>query len=170
MEKIKIGTITAAQGLRGEARLFHDSGDEEALGRLTTLFLRKGADETAYPIEWMRMHKRTPIIKLKGIEDRDSAEALIGSEARALLCESRPDEEDAWLVSELVGLEVFCDETGSAPLGRISALIDNPAHDILEIKTEGGVRLLPLVDVFVSEVDTVRGRIIIAPPVGWLDQ
>jgi len=169
MEKIKIGTITAAQGLRGETRLFHDSGDEGALKRLTTLFLRKGADETAYPIEWMRMSKRTPIIKLEGIEDRDSAEALIGSEVRVLLSESQPDEEDVWLVTELVGLEVFTGEEGSAALGRVSALIDNPAHDILEITTEGGVRLLPLVDVFVPEVDTAKGRIVIAPPAGWFD-
>ena len=167
-EKILIGKITAAQGLRGEVRLFHNSGDEEALGRLSSLFLRSGAGETEYRIEWMRMQKRTPIIKLSGIEDRASAEALLNADVYALLSESRPDGEEAWLVSDLVGLEALPDETGSPAIGRIKAVISNPAHDILEIETEQGKGLLPFIDTFVLKVDVSGGIIVISPPEGWL--
>ena len=168
-EKILIGKVTAAQGLGGEARIFHDSGDEEALRRLSSLFLRIGADEAEYRIEWLRMQKRTPIIKLKGIEDRAAAEALVGAEVYALLSESRPDEEDAWLVSDLVGLAVFPDEASGPALGRVKSVISNPAHDILEIETDIGERLLPFIDKFVIRVDTEGGIIIIKPPEGWLE-
>ena len=168
-QKILIGKISGAQGLHGEVRIYHDSGDEEALRRLSTLFLRNDKIETAHRIEGLRMQKRTPILKLSGIEDREAAEALCGKEVFALLCEARPDEEGVWLVSDLVGLEVFNTEAGSAPLCRIRAVIDNPAHDILEIETPGGIRLLPFVDMFVREVDTVGGGVYIAPPEGWLE-
>jgi len=169
MEKIKIGKITAAQGLNGEVRLFHYSGDEEALKRLSSFFLRDGKGEAAYRIEWLRMQKRTPIIKLEGIEDRNAAEALIDVEVFALLSESRPDEEGAWLVSELVGLKVFLDEEGDTALGRIKDVIDNPAHEILEIETSNGILLLPFIDTFVKHVDTADGVVKIAPPEGWLE-
>jgi len=168
MEKIKIGIITSAQGLNGEVRMFHDSGDEEALRRLNTLFLRGGAGETVHRIEWLRMQKRTPIIKLEGTDDRNGAEALIDSEVYALLSESRPDEEDVWLVSELVGLEVFLGD-GEAAFGRVKGITDNPAHDILEIETDGRILLLPFVDTFVKQVDTEKDAIRITPPDGWLE-
>ena len=155
--------------MRGEVRLFHDSGDEEALRRLSTLFLRGGAGEKAYAIEWLRMQKRTPILKLKGIEDRGAAEALVDAEAYALVSESRPDEDGAWLVSDLIGLEVFVLGDESASIGRLKGLIDNPAHDILEIEAEGRALMLPFIDTFVSEVDTAGGRIVIDPPEGWLE-
>ena len=166
---ILIGKITAAQGLHGEVRLFHDSGDDEALGRLSSLFLKNGEACTEYRIDWLRMHKRTPIIKLIGVDDRASAEALIEAKVYALLSESRPDEEGAWLASDLIGLRVLPDMEGGAELGRVKSVINNPAHDILEIETEDGAKMLPLVDVFVSEVDIEDGIIKINPPEGWLE-
>lgn len=163
MEKIKIGRVSGAQGLRGEIKIYHDSGDEAAIRRITSLFL---FDES-YTIENLRMHKRTPIIKLEGIEDRGAAEALIGAEVYALLGESRPTGEGEWLVSELVGLEVRF--LVGEERGEVAGIISNPAHDILEIKTSSGTRLLPLIDIFVLEIDPESGYILVSPPSGWSD-
>jgi len=115
------------------------------------------------------MQKRTPVLKLSGIEVRGEAEALRGAEVLAFLSESRPDEEDAWLVSDLVGLDVFHAEGEGGALGRIKSVIANPANDILEIETDKGVGLLPFVDTFVPRVDTTGRSIYIIPPEGWLD-
>ena len=57
---------------------------------------------------------------------------------------------------------------GFEVVGKIKGIIDNPAHDIFEIETENGVRMLPFVDVFVTEVNTEDGFITIDPPEGWL--
>ena len=148
-------------------RLFHDSGDVEALQRLSSLFLRVGSDETEYGIEWLRMQKLMPVFKLLGIDDREAAEALVGAVVFTLLSESRPIEEGTWLVSELVGLDVFLAEGDGAVFGRIKSVIANPANDILEIETDKGARLLPFVDTFVPKVDTKGGGIFIIPPEGW---
>ena len=170
MDKIKIGRITGAQGLRGEIKLYHDSGDEAAIRRLTSLFLSPEAGSAALRIESLRLHRRTPILKLSGVNDRNAAELLAGSEVYASIDEARPTENGAWLVSDLVGLEVRIagSEVRAAPW-RIKNVIGNPAHDILEIETEEGVRLLPFVDAFVREIDTKTGLVIIMPPENWLE-
>ena len=200
MKKIKIGRITGAQGLRGEVKMHHDSGEEEALGRLTSLFLGSepgaGHGTVEYIIEKLRMQKRTPVFKLKGIEDRSSAEALVGLDVFADEDEARPEGEDAWFASELVGMKVRIvsspeapDDDGDAARGdeetaiassesddaiqstceeyRVKSVIKNPAHDILEVETPQGVKMLPFVDAFIREVDTKTGCITIIPPEGW---
>jgi len=149
--------------------MFHESGDDEAIRRLSSLYLRNGTAFAEYRIEWLRIQKRTPIIKLYGVEDRASAESLIDSDVFAMLSESRPKEEGTWLVSDLVGLEVFIEEESGPSLGRVKAVINNPAHDILEIETGDGTGLLPLIDAFVTMVDTDNGIMKILPPEGWLE-
>lgn len=150
--------------------MYHDSGEEEALRRLTSLFLRDRDDGfREYPIESLRMRKLTPVFKLKGVESRSEAEALSGLEVFADEDESRPVEESAWLVSELAGMEVRMHGKDDADVFHVKSIISNPAHDILEIETGKGVKMLPFIDVFVREVDTEKGLISIIPPEGWLD-
>jgi len=150
--RIKIGTVAGAQGLRGEIKMRHDSGDSEQLSRLPSFFIR----EKEYTVENLRFQKQTPIFKLQGIDDRNAAEALIGAEIFADEELLRPQEQGTYLVSDLAGLEVV-DKCGR-PLGKISATLDNPAHDLLEITKENGEKfLLPFIDAFISEVDVAAG-------------
>ena len=172
MKLVKIGKISGARGLRGEVKMYHDSGDEEALGRLSSVYIATAQGNiapelTEMRIENLRMHKRTPILCLEGIADRDMAEALTGAEVYADENKFRPDEEGAFLVSDLVGLDVC---SGEGPvIGKVKGIISNPAHDILEIETDKGVYMLPFIDVFIKDVDIKSAKIIIAPPEGWAD-
>jgi len=166
VKAIRIGKITGAVGMRGEVSLWHDSGDEESLRRLPALFLSADAREP-YAVERLRYRKRAPIVKLRGVEDRSAAEALAGREVWADEDAARPAAQDGWLVSDLVGLEARGARDG-ARLGRVSDVISNPAHDLLEIEAAaacgGGKTLLPMVDVFVKRVDLRAGVIWLEPP------
>jgi len=148
---------------------------------LSSLFLRGtniGAPEAPheYPIESLRLQKRTPVLKLENIDNRNAAEALIGADVYAKLEELRPTEEDSYFVSELVGMEVRLvpaqDGTAGKTIGTVIGVIDNPAHDILEIAPaeagSTGSLLLPLVDAFVQSVDTIARVVTVAPPEGFL--
>ena len=173
MKLIKIGRISGAQGLRGEVKIYHNSGDDKALERLTSLFLIEDGESKQYRINELRMHKRTPIFQLAGVDDRNSAEALVGIDVYADEEESRPIEEDSWLVSDLIGMEVrlYSDEDNhsNSSVYRVKNIISNPAHDILEIEIENEIRMLPFIDVFVKEINTEKSFISISPPEGWLD-
>jgi 16S rRNA processing protein RimM len=162
MKKIKIGRITAAAGLRGEVKLYHESGDTESLSRASSLFLCNNQafrTQTPYTILSLRVQGRTPILGLSGVNDRNAAEALIGFEVYVDEDAIRPTEEDAYLVSDLIGLRVIDTETGDE-IGLVQGVVDNPAHDLLEVAGDGGRTLLiPMADVFIQEIDPASGFI-----------
>ncbi|GHU65363.1 ribosome maturation factor RimM [Clostridia bacterium] len=182
MQQIKIGKITGAAGLRGEVKLYHESGDDESLSRASSLFLcpptkdlidqkvvQFSADQPVaqspcprrYTVVSLRIRGRTPIIGLAGVNDRNAAEALIGSEVFADKDTIRPTEEDAYLVSDLIGLRVIETGTGNE-IGLVQGIVDNPAHDLLEVAREGkGSLLIPMADVFIKEVNLTTGLILV---------
>jgi 16S rRNA processing protein RimM len=163
MKQIKIGRIAGAAGLKGEVKLYHESGDTESLSRASTLFLcNNNALRTMIPynILSLRVQGRTPILGLSGVIDRNAAEALIGAEVYVDEDVIRPAEEDAYLVSDLIGLSVIDTDTGDE-IGLVQGIVDNPAHDLLEVARGGGCTLLiPMADVFIKEIDLNSGRII----------
>jgi 16S rRNA processing protein RimM len=163
MKTIKIGRITAAAGLKGEVKLYHESGDAESLARAASLFLGNNQalrTPAPYTILSLRIQGRTPILGLSGVSDRNAAEALIGSDVYVDEDVIRPTEEDAYLVSDLIGLRVIDTDTG-VEIGRVQGVVDNPAHDLLEVARAGAKNLLvPLADVFIKEVNLTSGCIL----------
>ena len=163
MKKIKIGRIVGAAGLRGEVKLYHDSGDTESLSRATSLFLCDENAETisdTYDIVSLRVHGRTPIIGFVGITDRNAAEALIGKIVFVDEDAIRPTEDDAYLVSDLISLSVL-DVNSGEEIGRVSGIVDNPAHDLLEVTSDDeSIMLIPMADVFIKEINLSKGHIL----------
>ena len=99
-------------------------------------------------------------VQFAGVADRTAAEALVNL---PLLAEPLPPaaiSPDAMYVHDLIGAEVV-DATGTA-FGRCTAVLANPAHDIMEL--ESGA-LVPVVFV----VSVAGGRVVIDPPDGLFD-
>jgi 16S rRNA processing protein RimM len=160
---IEIGYISGAQGLGGEVKFFHDSGERERLESVKEFFLRGGERDGSFEVESLRYKGRIPIVKLAGVDSRNAAEAMVGAKVFVDAEMVRPTEEDSFFVSELLGMDAVAPD-GSA-LGKVKQVIDNPAHDILVIEgADGKEFLVPMVDVFVKNVDTEKKEIIINPP------
>ncbi|MEX2202275.1 MAG: ribosome maturation factor RimM, partial [Dongiaceae bacterium] len=103
------------------------------------------------------------VAAIAGIEDRNAAEALAGTELyvdRAQL--PAIDGEAEYYHVDLVGLRVE-DENGRA-LGRVMNVADYGAGPMLEIRGEGGELLLPFTDAVVPTVDLEGGRLVVVPP------
>jgi 16S rRNA processing protein RimM len=62
-------------------------------------------------------------------------------------------------------------DTGGAVLGRIKAVLNHGASDILEVAAPGqsGVLLIPFTRAIVPTVDLARGCVIVDPPEGLLE-
>lgn len=88
-----------------------------------------------------------PIVRLTGVGDRNSAEALRGE---SILVDGGELAEDEFLTADLVGCEV-------PGLGTVRRVIAAPSCDLLEVGS-GGV-LVPLISDAVKRVDTA-GRVI----------
>jgi 16S rRNA processing protein RimM len=77
----------------------------------------------------MRPHQGKWLVVFEGYADRNRAETLAGTVLRA---EPLDDPEALW-VDDLIGTEVV--ETDGTRRGRVTAVLENPAHDILELDT-----------------------------------
>lgn len=96
------------------------------------------------------------LVQLEGVTQRHDAEALCGSSlwARAI------DDPDALWVHRLVGATVV--DPGGSTLGTVTAVLANPASDLLEL--EGGA-LVPLRFV----VEHGAGRVVVDIPAGLVE-
>jgi 16S rRNA processing protein RimM len=114
----------------------------------------------------MRYRGKTPVLLVEGIATRDEAESLAGASVYADRAALAPLDDDGYYVDEITGFAVSAE--GGALIGRVSGVLDNPAHDILRIAPEGGGQeiLLPMVDAFVLLVDTDGENITVRLPDG----
>lgn len=159
-DRICVGAIAGAFGVRGEVRLKSfcaQPADIAAYGPLAT------EDGTrSFAVTLTRPVTGGLGARLSGIATRDEAEALRGTTlwaARSAL-PSLPDDE--FYHADLVGLEVV--DPGGAVLGRVRAIFDHGAGDIIEVVGGGAILLLPFTRAVVPTVDLAAGRIVADPP------
>ncbi len=95
-----------------------------------------------------------------GVDDRDTAAALIGRDihvARELL---PPPAKDEYYWVDLEGLEVVT--TQGVSLGRVSHLFATGANDVVVVRDGERERLVPFVQgVYVHSVDLSAGRMVV---------
>ena len=154
-QPVLMGTIGAAQGLRGEVRVNAHTGEPMAIGDYGNLI---GEDGRVFEILDIRQHKNVVVIRFRGINDRNAAEALNG--LRLFVDRSSLDDgaldEDEFFYADLEGLEAI-DETGKS-WGVVTELFDFGAGDILELKAEGKPPvLIPFSEHSVLEIDLEDG-------------
>jgi 16S rRNA processing protein RimM len=178
---LEIGTIVAAQGLRGELRVYPDSDFPERFEVPGKRWLLHPGQTEPQPIELLAGRyiegKNLYVITLAGVENRNQAEELRG--CKLLVPQSdRPQlAEDEYHILDLIGLPVFMQETGEL-IGKVIDVL-SAGNDLLEVelhqKEEGEkikkskTVLIPFVKAIAPVVDLETGRIEITPPDGLLE-
>ncbi len=102
--------------------------------------------------------------RLAGVETREDAEALKGATLWADRDRLPKLPDDEFYHTDLIGLAVH--DAGGVLIGKVRAIYDHGAGDILEIHGPGlkQALLLPFTRAFVPTVDLAAGRIIADPP------
>ena len=165
-DRVLLGEIGAAQGLKGEVRLRSYTQDPAAIARYGVLDDEHGRH---IEIESLRVTPKALIARIKGVTTREGAEALNHTKlyiARGRLPER---EEEEWYHSDLIGLAVV--DRGGAPIGTVVAVQNFGAGDLIEVKpaTGGPTVLVPFTRDAVPEVDVEGGRLVLAPPEGLFE-
>ncbi|MDK9697593.1 MAG: ribosome maturation factor RimM [Siculibacillus sp.] len=163
-DRVLVGQVGAAHGIRGEVRVKSFTDPVEALADYGPLESSKGGRLT---IERMRDQGSMLVVKFAEIADRTMAEKLNGAELfidRSALPE--PEDEETFYHTDLIGL-VVVDEAGER-LGEIVAVPNFGAGDLLEVRPAGGQTfLLPFTRACVPVVDVKAGRVVATPPEGF---
>lgn len=163
---VLIGRITGAHGIKGEVKLQSFAFEPEAIARYGAL---RTGDGATIEIMHLRPQKNGLIATLKGVGDRNRAEALAGMELfidRAAL--PAPGEDESY-IHDLVGIAVISRD-GSV-FGKVADVVNYGAGDLLDIARPGETSVLvPFSDAFVPDVDLAKGQITIDLPEGYLDE
>jgi 16S rRNA processing protein RimM len=151
---LELGWIGRPHGVHGEVSVTLRTDRPERTAPGAVLY----AGERKLIVESARPHGGRWLVRFEGVGDRDAADQLGGA---TLVGEplDDPGEGRVW-VHELVGAEAR-DVQGN-PLGRVTAVEVNPAHDLLVLDDSA---LVPMVFV----VDEAPGIVIVDVPDGLLD-
>jgi 16S rRNA processing protein RimM len=166
-DRVCLGQIGAAHGVRGEVRLRSFTADPAAIASYGPL---ESEDGRIFEIETMRPAKDHFVATLAGIADRDAAERLVN--IKLYVPRERlpaPDEANEFYHADLVGLAVV-DRSGQKR-GTVIAIHNFGAGDLIEVRpnTGGRTELLPFDEANVPMVDLAAGRIVVDLPLGNAD-
>lgn len=158
---IFVAQVGAAHGVKGEVKITTFTADPMALADYKTLMRQDGSPALA--IASARPSKGGIVARLKGVADRNAAEALRGLKLY-ISRDSLPEpEEDEFYLADLIGLAV--ETLAGEPLGKVKAVQDFGAGDLLEIQPKAGASWwLPFTRDAVPEVRIAEGKLIAAPP------
>jgi 16S rRNA processing protein RimM len=158
---ICVARIGAAHGVRGAVRLWTFTEDPLAVKHYGPLMTKDGARQ--FEVTHVREAKDHLVATLKGIATREDAERLNGLELYVARDKLPETDEDEYYHADLIGLAAV--NAADEPLGRVVAIHNFGAGDIIEIApAKGASMLLPFTNAVVPTVDLAGGRVVIELP------
>jgi 16S rRNA processing protein RimM len=162
-ERVIVAKIGAAHGVRGEVKLWPFTQDPMAVAEYGPLETKDGARR--FEIETVRAAGNHLVARLKGVGDRDAAQALTNTELY-ILRDRLPaiDQDHTYYHSDLVGLDAVSED--GAQIGTVHAVHDFGAGSVLEITPlgSGETLMLPFTETTVPKVDLAGRQVVIVPP------
>lgn len=160
-EKVCIARIGAAHGVRGAVKLWTFTEDPFAVKDYGPLSTKDGARH--FEVASAREANDHLVATFKDITTRDEAERLNGIELYIPRNKLPATEDDEYYHADLIGLAAVT--TADEPLGRVIAIHNFGAGDIIEIAPPAGATmLLPFSNAVVPTVDIASGRVVIELP------
>lgn len=160
-DKICLGVIAGAHGVRGEVRVESFTADPAAIAAYGPLGDERG--QRRLTLELVGEKRGQLVARIAGIADRDAAEALKGLRLYVERAVLPPPAQDEYYHGDLLGLAV--EARGGGRLGVVKGLYDFGAGSVIEVERPGGASvMLPFTRAVVPVVDLAGGRLVVDPP------
>ena len=156
-KRICIGAIVGVHGIKGEVKVKSFTEPDTNVDKYGVVENKSGNQK--FELKVVGHSKELLRVKIKGINDRTSAEALIGN-GFYINREVLPDleDEDEFYEADLIGLEVRQD---NQVIGTVAGLYNFGAGEIIEIKLKstGKLEMIPFTKAYVPDVKVSDGYI-----------
>lgn len=139
---IEAGEIVTTHGVRGEVKVLCWLDDPEMLCE----FDRCRICGSEYTMESVRVQKTCNLVKLKGVDTMEAAQALRGKTVELYRQDIDPE---VIFAAELVGVEVFA---GEESIGKITEVLDYPGNSVYVVKGAHEY-MIPAVKQFILSTD-----------------
>ena len=154
---VPVAEVARAHGIRGEVRLklYHEESEIFATNPTIVLRTPEGEERTV-KIDFARNSNNGLLVKFTETNDRNDAEALQGSVLSVPRDEFPKLEDGEFYACDVEGAQAVL--PSGVVVGRVTGLVSYPTCDALAVaRAEGGKLEIPLVEQFVSLVDTNAG-------------
>ena len=149
---ICLAKIVAAHGIQGEVKIKTFTSAPKDVLSYGALSNKEGTH--FFELTFKGLQKGLLRAKIKGIETRNDAEGLVGTEL-FISRDKLPDlEENTFYLADLIGAKVL-DINTNTQTGKVVGIYNFGAGDILEIKIDGvkQTEMIPFNDDYVPSVD-----------------
>ncbi len=158
---LKVGQVVNAQGIRGELKIYPFTDYKERFEELEWVYMDHDRDKKYY-IEKVRYSKKLVILKLKDIDDRNTAEKHKTRYITIDQEEARQLPKDTYYIADLIDSKVYSEE--KELIGILKNVVPYPTHDVYEIindKNPHKTILIPAVSEFIKKVDIEKKMIVV---------
>jgi 16S rRNA processing protein RimM len=163
---VVLGRIERSRGLRGEVVVSSPAGGPESFqDRLVTLRKDNLAERQVLVDEAWPQGGRF-VLKLKGVDSIEAADALRGVEICVRVSERLPLGEGEYYLSDLVGCQLFDEDK---LVGPVTGWHEFPGSVLLTVQNGNREALVPFVRAICTDVDLAGRRILAKLPSGLLD-
>jgi 16S rRNA processing protein RimM len=166
---VPVGKIVGAHGLKGNIKVYSYTESLSVFkpGSLILLINPQGF-EKSYKIKWVKPHGQLILLSLKGVENRNSVETLMGSVffiERANLPEL---EDGSYYWVDIIGISVFT--TDDEYIGLVESIIPTGSNDVYVVRNPDNAHdnetLIPAIESVILKIDLKRKTMRVDLPEG----
>ena len=157
-EYFEIGQIVNTFGIKGQVKVTPFTDDMERFEELKTIYVEKKKQLQEFEIEQVKYQKNLVILKLKNIEDMNTAEKLKGCYIKIQRKDARKLPEGTYFIADIIGSQVITDD--GKTLGKVEDIYNTGSSDIYVVKDELGKQiLLPAIKEVILSVDVEKQNV-----------
>lgn len=164
--KIQIGVVQKPFGIRGEVKvkpMTEYINDRFKVGNSIELVLNDKVYN--YIIESVRSHQGSLLVKFEGLDNLNDVEFYHRGIIQIDRNELDDLDDNEFYFTDIIGFDLKVDDV---LIGKVTEVMDLPAHPVLRVKTNDEDKLIPFVDSFIKEVNTEEGVIYVMGMEGLL--
>ena len=134
-ERLKIGQIVNTVGLKGFVRVVPYTDDNKRFELLESVYLVDKKHYKKYEIEEVKYQKNLVLLKVKNINDINSAETLKNLYIEIDRKDAVKLPKNTYFIVDLIGLDVI-NIDDDALLGKVEDVFSTKSNDVYVVKSE----------------------------------
>jgi 16S rRNA processing protein RimM len=140
---LHVGKISGVFGIKGWVKIFSFTGHREDILKYSPWLLKKNDTTQTVEIIAGQLQSKGVVAQLKGVTDRNDAEALIGWDIFIDYAKLPPAKHGEYYWSDLIGLQVENNE--GVVLGVVDSLLETGANDVIIVQDKERQHAIPFV-------------------------
>lgn len=166
LEYISIGQITNIYGIKGELKVYPLTDNISRFDDLDDIYIEENNKLIKYKVQYIKYLKNMVILKLKGIENIESAVTFKNKYIKVHRKDAVKIPDNSYFICDIIDAEVFTTE--GLYLGKVQDVIQTGSNDVFIIKKQDSEILIPALKSIIKEVNIINSRIIVDLPEGLI--